>query len=80
MIKQRIYSILDHLLGKVPKAYRLACLDCDYHESLLVLKSSAEETYAEGHLGIRTVHKLPKKCPKCGGLRLRKTDDPPLNQ
>jgi hypothetical protein len=76
MIKQRRYGILDHLLGKVPKAYRMTCLDCSYHESLLVLKTHEEEPYAEGNVGMRTVHALPKKCPKCGGTHLRKTECP----
>jgi hypothetical protein len=76
MIFPKPYSPLDHLLGRVPKAYIVNCLACDYHEHLLVIKSHSEEPYVEGHIGMRCVKKLPKVCPKCGGKKLRVQDSP----
>ena len=76
MIFPKRYSPLDHLLGKVPKAYQISCLVCDYHEHILVIKSHAEEPFIEGHLGMRTVKKLPKVCPKCGGRHLHVIEAP----
>jgi len=76
MVIQKKYSILEHLLGKAPRAYTLNCLDCGYHEHLMVCKTFADEPYIEDHLGTRTVKKLPKVCPKCGGNHLRAINAP----
>jgi hypothetical protein len=75
------YSIIDRILGRVPKTYTLNCLNasCDYHEHVLVSSSFEEEPYIEGHIGIRKLKKLPTRCPKCGCKNLRKSEGPPLH-
>ena len=76
MVFPRRYSIIERLLGKVPKAYRLTCQDCDYKEYLLTCASFEDKPYEDGGSGSRSVRKLPKACPKCGGTHLNRSKSP----
>jgi len=76
MIAPKHYGLLDDMLGNVPKAYSITCLDCGMHEHLMVCKTFADEPYIEDHLGTRTVKKLPKVCPKCEGKHLHVINAP----
>jgi len=76
MVFRRRYSIIERLLGKVPKAYRLTCQNCDYREHLMACASFEDEPYEDGGSGTRTVRHLPKACPKCGGKHLKTSEAP----
>ena len=81
MVRKPIISIIDRIFGRAPKAYVLDCLNasCSYHEGVWVSSKFEDEPYIEGHVGIRRIKRLPKKCPKCGCANIRVFEGPPLH-